>query len=292
MSYVIGKEIGKGKNKTLYEIEGKPNLVKVVFNDDITKFDNKKLTKTFEGKGELCNRINISLCTLLNRQGIPTAFVEKDSANGFIAKKCKMLPLEIVFVKEVLECSSFIKRNPGIAVGTVFNFPILQLFAKTTEGVLKDWTGEKVLFDNLPVDDPFIANLGIGDGTFGLFHPKKPYNEKDSYLGYKISIADLMGPDLEIRKGIYNIFQEAFIFLINFFAKYGYTACDIKFEAGICDGKLFIADSVELDGMRVVKKVNGDIEDYSKELFRQGVSLELIKERYTIIADLLESAVR
>ena len=86
--------IYEGKAKKVFSHDD-VDKVKIKFKDDATAFNALKKEK-FEGKGKLNCLISARLFEILIKQNIPTHFVELENENTMIAKKIKVIPLEIV----------------------------------------------------------------------------------------------------------------------------------------------------------------------------------------------------
>jgi len=86
--------IYEGKAKKVFTHDD-ANKVKIEFKDEATAFNALKKEK-FEGKGKLNCLISARIFELLIKKNIPTHFIELENENTMIAKKVKVIPLEIV----------------------------------------------------------------------------------------------------------------------------------------------------------------------------------------------------
>ena len=86
--------IYEGKAKKIFACEDSDKVI-IEFKDDATAFNALKKAK-FEGKGELNCLITARIFKLLIKNKIPTHFLELKSKNTIIAKKIRVIPLEIV----------------------------------------------------------------------------------------------------------------------------------------------------------------------------------------------------
>lgn len=84
----------EGKAKQIYATED-PEVVKIAYKDDATAFNGEK-TSEITGKGELNNAITSHLFQVLAAEGVLTHFIEKHSRTEHLAKKVRIIPLEIV----------------------------------------------------------------------------------------------------------------------------------------------------------------------------------------------------
>ena len=84
----------EGKAKQLYTTEN-PNQVIVYFKDDATAFNAQKKGSVAH-KGELNNEITSLIFRYLEKNGIPTHFIEKLNEREQLVKKVSIIPLEMV----------------------------------------------------------------------------------------------------------------------------------------------------------------------------------------------------
>ena len=124
------------KNKLIYEGKAKKvfthndeDKVKIVFKDDATAFNALKKEK-FEGKGKLNCLISARIFEILIKKGIPTHFIELENENTMIAKKIKVIPLEIVLRNTAY--GSLCKQTT-IQPGTLLSKPLIDIYLKNDE---------------------------------------------------------------------------------------------------------------------------------------------------------------
>ena len=87
-------QLYEGKAKKVYTTDD-PELYIVDYKDDATAFNGLK-KGTILGKGEINNRVTNHLMKLLEKNGIPTHFVEELSSRETVVKKVKIIPLEVI----------------------------------------------------------------------------------------------------------------------------------------------------------------------------------------------------
>ena len=87
-------QLYEGKAKKVYTTDD-PELYIVDYKDDATAFNGLK-KGTILGKGEINNRVTNHLMKLLEKNGIPTHFVEELSPRETVVKKVKIIPLEVI----------------------------------------------------------------------------------------------------------------------------------------------------------------------------------------------------
>ena len=124
------------KNKLIYEGKAKkvfshddPDKVIIEFKDDATAFNALKKAK-FEGKGKLNCLISTRIFELLQKNNIPTHFLELKNENTMIAKKIKVIPLEIVLRN--IAYGSLCKQTT-IKSGTVLSKPLIDIYLKNDD---------------------------------------------------------------------------------------------------------------------------------------------------------------
>ncbi|NJN86496.1 MAG: phosphoribosylaminoimidazolesuccinocarboxamide synthase [Leptolyngbyaceae cyanobacterium SL_7_1] len=115
----------EGKAKILYTTDD-PGVLLTQFKDDATAFNAQK-KGTIAGKGEINCTISQHLFQLLERQGIPTHFIDCPSASTMRVKAVKIIPLEVV-VRNIAAGS--LCQQTGLALGTVLNPPLVEFYYK------------------------------------------------------------------------------------------------------------------------------------------------------------------
>ena len=140
------EQLYEGKAKKVFATED-PDYVIVDYKDDATAFNGEK-KGTIRGKGVVNNRMTNYMFKLLEKEGVPTHFVEELNDRETVVKKVEIVPLEVI-VRNVA-AGSFSKKL-GIEEGTPLKRPTLEFSYK------KDDLG-----------DPFINDyyaLGLGLAT-------------------------------------------------------------------------------------------------------------------------------
>jgi phosphoribosylaminoimidazole-succinocarboxamide synthase len=115
----------EGKAKKVYKTDVE-NVVIVDYKDDATAFNGEK-KGTIMGKGAVNNRMTNHVLKLLEKEGIPTHFVEELSERETVVKKVEIVPLEVI-VRNVA-AGSFSKRL-GVPEGQQFKQPTLEFSYK------------------------------------------------------------------------------------------------------------------------------------------------------------------
>ena len=122
------KLIYEGKAKKVF-FHNDEDKVFIEFKDDATAFNALKKAK-FKGKGKLNCLITASIFEVLMKKKIPTHFIELKNDNTIIAKKIKVVPLEIVLRNTAY--GSLCKQTT-IPSGTDLEKPLIDIYLKNDE---------------------------------------------------------------------------------------------------------------------------------------------------------------
>ncbi len=121
-------QLYEGKAKRVYATADE-NLVIVSYKDDATAFDGTK-KGTIMGKGAINNRMSNYLMQLLEKEGVPTHFVEELSDRETVVKKVSIVPLEVIIRN--ISAGSFAKRY-GVEEGITFKRPTIEFSYKNDD---------------------------------------------------------------------------------------------------------------------------------------------------------------
>ncbi|MCR5522430.1 MAG: phosphoribosylaminoimidazolesuccinocarboxamide synthase [Clostridia bacterium] len=122
------EQLYEGKAKKVFKTDD-PNLLIVDYKDDATAFNGLK-KGTIIGKGVINNRMSNLLMQRLEKDGIPTHFVEELSERETLVKKVSIVPLEVIIRN--ISAGSFAKRF-GVDEGIVFDEPTIEFSYKNDE---------------------------------------------------------------------------------------------------------------------------------------------------------------
>ena len=122
------EQLYEGKAKKVFATDG-PNLVIVDYKDDATAFNGLK-KGSIAGKGVINNVMSNHMFQLLEKQGVPTHFVEQLSERETLVKKVSIVPLEVIIRN--ISAGSFAKRF-GVEEGIVFDEPTIEFSYKNDE---------------------------------------------------------------------------------------------------------------------------------------------------------------
>ena len=120
--------IYEGKAKKVYATED-PALVIVSYKDDATAGDGAK-KGTIVGKGVINNRMSNHLMQLLEKNGVPTHFVEELSDRDTLVRRVSIVPLEVI-VRNI-SAGHFAQRY-GVEEGIVFENPTIEFSYKNDD---------------------------------------------------------------------------------------------------------------------------------------------------------------
>ena len=140
------EQLYEGKAKKVFKTED-PDVLIVDYKDDATAFNGVK-KGTIVGKGAINNRMTNFLFKRLEKEGVPTHFIEELSGRETAVKAVEIVPLEVI-VRNVA-AGSFSKKL-AIEEGTQLKQPTLEFSYKNDE-----------------LGDPFINSyyaLGLGLAT-------------------------------------------------------------------------------------------------------------------------------
>ena len=122
------QQLYEGKAKKVYATSDE-NLYIVSYKDDATAFNGLK-KGTIAGKGAINNRMSNLLMQMLEKQGVPTHFVQELNDRETLVKKVSIVPLEVIIRN--ISAGSFAKRY-GVPEGIVFDAPTIEFSYKNDE---------------------------------------------------------------------------------------------------------------------------------------------------------------
>ena len=118
-------QLYEGKAKKVFATNDE-NLCIVSYKDDATAFNGLK-KGTIMGKGAINNRVTNHLMKLLEKNGIPTHFVEELSDRETVVKKVSIVPLEVI-VRNIAAGS--LAKRLGLEEGTKMSRTVLEFCYK------------------------------------------------------------------------------------------------------------------------------------------------------------------
>ena len=122
------EQLYEGKAKKVFKTSD-PELYIVEYKDDATALNGLK-KGTIRGKGVVNNRMSNYTMSLLEKEGVPTHFVEELSDRETLVKKVTIVPLEVI-VRNIA-AGSFSKRY-GVREGTELSIPTIEFSLKNDD---------------------------------------------------------------------------------------------------------------------------------------------------------------
>lgn len=122
------QQLYEGKAKKVFATDDPEKLI-VEYKDDATAFNGLK-KGTIKGKGVINNQMSNRLMAYLEKQGVPTHFVEEINERETIVKKVSIVPLEVIIRN--ISAGSFAKHY-GVEEGIVFDQPTIEFSYKNDE---------------------------------------------------------------------------------------------------------------------------------------------------------------
>ena len=275
----------EGKTK-LIEPVADPNLVRITTKDSLTANDaaiQADLPVAVDKTAQTC-----SVFFYLKQNNIPVAYQVRNSDTSFIAKKCKMIPIECVIRRQPY--GSYIKRHPEKSSAEIFNPLLTEFFHKyavvndphprlvpedeARKNYMKDgeWAHEVYTDPLIEIDS---WNMWL------LYPPKQPRHE--------------MQPLMDIRPVIdpatlyyikHSLMIPCFELLEKAWKKFNVSLIDLKIEIGIDEEtkEIVIADVIDNDSWRIWPY--GDPKkQLDKQSFRDGEKLTEIQKKYAIVTE-------
>ena len=122
------EQMYEGKAKKVFATDD-ANYCIVSYKDDATAFNGLK-KGTISGKGVVNNKMSNYLMQLLEKEGVPTHYVEELNDRETVVKKVSIVPLEVI-IRNVA-AGSFSKRL-GVEEGTALKTTILEFCYKNDD---------------------------------------------------------------------------------------------------------------------------------------------------------------
>ena len=121
------QKLAEGKTKIIYVHPDDPTLVILRHKNSISAGDGAR-RNVIEGKGALSGRTAANVFTMLNGAGVPTHFVAAPSPTEMIARRCSMIPVEVVMRRRAT--GSYLKRHADTSEGSRFDPVLVEFFIK------------------------------------------------------------------------------------------------------------------------------------------------------------------
>ena len=300
---------GKTKIITLYSDDDthekqNPQLVKVTTKDSLTGNDGELKSELPLAKAkttQTCNVFNI-----LKSYGIPCAYQTKLSDTEFLAKNCRMIPLECVMRRR--PWGSYLKRhNIRDPENVIFKSPIAEFYLKVVnmpyeqksyidkhievEAAVKKFTDPIIYIHyDLFAHDALHAYTTRYPMAKWYLHPPKEKFDVANLQPFEPAVVDYE----TIQYIEHELMRPTFRVLEDLWKKFGISLIDLKIEVGytITDddsigakaGELVIADVIDNDSWRIWPE--GDpTKQLDKQLFREGGDEDDVVSNYEKVAD-------
>ncbi|MBD2307483.1 phosphoribosylaminoimidazolesuccinocarboxamide synthase [Chroococcidiopsis sp. FACHB-1243] len=173
----------EGKAKIVYTTT-EPEILLAHFKDDATAFNAQK-RGSIVGKGEINCTISTVLFQYLEKQGVPTHWLESISANQMHVRRLQILPLEVV-VRNIAAGS--LCQQTGLPLGTVLKQPLVEFYYKN------DSLGDPLLTS----DRLLLLELATSEQVNQLQQMAQQINR---YLGEFFQRCDLTLVDFKLEFG-------------------------------------------------------------------------------------------
>jgi len=268
----LSRVVAEGKTKT---VEGAGNgEVLVRSRDDITAGDGAK-HDVLDGKAAASTRTTGNIFGLLERNGVPTHYLNRVDEVTFRARDVKMIPLELVARRYAT--GSFRNRFPALADGAPLDELVVEIFEK---------------------DDAHHDPLLEFDFAAGVLRRYVPNEKAAEAIGPHVKAGDLIREELlggsryadvspELIGRLRSLTSSAFTILEDAWKQQGGVYIDFKIECGFDreTGDLVVADVIDSDSGRLRF---GEV-DMSKQSYRDGTStLPEIKKKFDDVAALTD----
>ena len=122
------QQLYEGKAKKVFATSDPEKLI-VEYKDDATAFNGLK-KGTIKGKGVINNQMSNRLMAYLEKQGVPTHYIQEINERETVVKKVSIVPLEVI-VRNI-SAGSFAKHY-GVEEGIVFDQPTIEFSYKNDE---------------------------------------------------------------------------------------------------------------------------------------------------------------
>jgi phosphoribosylaminoimidazole-succinocarboxamide synthase len=240
--------------------------------------------------------------SLLNRKGLPTAFIDRVAPNSLLCHRCEMLPLELVIRRYAW--GTYLTRhpeykNPAAAPhrfdslvwelfhkNSVVTSPLVEVPYQIEENEARSRFLHQGVWEKGVYTDPY---LDVARDPWVVYPPKEPLATSKPLL----SIKPLLSPrDLEhLVNGImlptFSVLEAAWSQVAT--SRGPVALVDLKIEVGrrLADDKLVIADVIDNDSWRIWPGGDPGLQ-LDKQCFRDDHPLAQVAENYVLVAELTE----
>ncbi len=233
-----GEQLYSGKAKSVYESDQDDALI-LHFRNDTSAFDGERIEQ-LDRKGMVNNKFNAYVMEHLEREGIPTHFLELLSDDETLVRRLDMFPIECV-VRNIATGS--ICKRLGVEDGVDLSQPTFEFFLKNDE-----------------LHDPMINEYHI-----------KSFNWADDEAVEVMKVQTFKVNDI-----LSKLFADAGMILVDFKLEFGRQGANIflgdEFTPDGC--RIWDAETREkLDKDRFRKGLGGVVEAYEQVAQRIGLDI-------------------
>lgn len=269
------EKIAEGKTKIIWTGPEEDQVV-IENKDYITAGDGAKRDFIL-GKGKFSTETTCNCFSLLQKKGIANHFIRRVNENNFIARRMKMIPIEIVSRR--VATGSYLKRHPDTTEGTVFYFLVIELFFKDDK-----------------LHDPIMV-WNEKAKAFKLYNPHRPIAPESHIRDLLPELCDgLSRPNDRIFgknevQSLSVLGINTFLTLERAWKKLDHTLIDLKIECGWDPSEnMAVGDVIDNDSWRLRRGLK-DGQSLDKQVYRDlkksdSESLEAIRQNYARVAEL------
>jgi phosphoribosylaminoimidazole-succinocarboxamide synthase len=291
--------IVEGKTKIIQGTET-PGEVLLITKDSLTAGDAAK-KESVQGIAVHKTTQTCNVFKLLERHGVPTAFIRRHDDRSFVCHETEMLPLELVTRR--FAWGSYLKRAPEL-VSTrekphrfdeilpeiyhkraVVMPPLVEQPVQMEESAARD----KYLEDGVWHDQVYTDPLVIVEEDRWVLHSAKAPVAGAGLMSVspELSKAEVTALIDEIMVPVFRILEEAWAKIET--ADGPVSLVDMKIEVGRRkrDGVIVVADVIDNDSWRIWPGAD-PAKQLDKQCFREGHPLSEVSEKYALVAALTE----
>ena len=275
----------EGKTKVVESLD-LPNRVRITTKDSLTAND-AAIQATLPVAEDKTTQ-TIQVFHFLKENGVPVAYISRNSDTSFIAWHCKMLPLECVIRRQPY--GSYIKRHPEAGSSDIFDPPKTEFYHKYA--VVIDGEERNMMSE----DQARELYLRDGEWTGEVYTDPMIEPHEDSWLLYSAKIPKhemqplmdiLPVVDMETLEHIRTkLMLPCFELLEKAWKKFNVNLIDMKIEVGYRKDtkELVVSDVIDNDSWRIWP--GGDPKNQlDKQSFREGETLTEVQKKYRIVTE-------
>ncbi len=275
----------EGKTKVVESLD-LPNRVRITTKDSLTAND-AAIQATLPVAEDKTTQ-TIQVFHFLKENGVPVAYISRNSDTSFIAWHCKMLPLECVIRRQPY--GSYIKRYPESGSSDIFNPPKTEFYHKYAVVVHPETT------QMMPEETARSLYLKDGEWTGEVYTDPLIETHEDSWLLYPTKLPrhemqplmDILPVvDMETLEHIRTkLMLPCFELLEKAWKKFNVNLIDMKIEVGYRKDtkELVVSDVIDNDSWRIWP--GGDPKNQlDKQSFREGETLTEVQKKYRIVTE-------